>query len=128
MFFFKPKLLSKTLVVNEDADEDNVEKYWNAREIEIRKILDPFEDEFMHYIKNEISYEFYSYYLYLCHKMNAIFDNSNLCAEINDAKEYGQELPRLSELDVEKLKDVLKQKYDLEIVNENPLQIKKSSN
>lgn len=87
---------------------------------EFEKIVVPFDNEINSYIDNEILSEFIAYYIATGYKMSAIW-NSSLKTTCNTATEC---LCDCGNFDYGKIKKILKNKYKLEIINEDKLDIK----
>lgn len=87
---------------------------------EFEKIVVPFDNKINSYVDNEILSEFVACYIATGYRMSAIW-NSSLKIICNSASEC---LCDCENFDYEKIKKILKDKYNLEIVNEDKLDIK----
>ena len=97
-----------------------------SNEEEFRKILEPCEKEITNYMKNELLYELATFHLASSFKHDCIWSDSSLKKEYEDALDYFNFLkPKFEEVDKERIKKLLEEKYSLRIINENPIEIEK---
>lgn len=97
-----------------------------SNEKELRNILNPCEKEILKFMKEFIVYELATFHLASSFNNDCIWADSSLENEYLDAIDYFNcTKPKFKEIDKERIKKMLEEKYHLRIVNENPIQIEK---
>ena len=93
----------------------------------IAKILEPHEQNVMKHIGNEIVYDFFPFVLASAFNNNCIWDDSTLEYEYIDAIDYLQSIsfPGYKKLDIDRIKEIMEEKYSLKIISEDPIKIEK---
>ncbi len=85
---------------------------------EFDKIVFPFDEAITKYIDNMV-YDYMAYYIATGYKMSAIW-NSSLKAHCNSSMDN---ISSIDNFDYNKIKEILKEKYKLKIVNDEQLEI-----
>lgn len=94
---------------------------FNISDEEFVKVVEPHNKAIDEYLRDKVVYEFVAFYLATGYELNALWESS-LLAHYNGALESlcGVSFKNLNEFD--KVKSILKNKYNLIVVNEEPLQ------
>lgn len=83
-------------------------------------IIKPAYNEITNYLNNEIIYDFFASY----YKNNAIWEDHTLELEYKDTLDYLSNVPKYNDLDINKLKKILKEKHSLVLTSANPIGLK----
>ena len=98
----------------------------SSNEEEFARILRPCEEEIKAFIKNELIYELATFHLASSFNHDCIWADSSLANEYDDAVDYlNTKRPAFEDLDKERIKKMLEEKYSLRIVSEDPIEIEK---
>lgn len=88
-------------------------------------IIKPAYDEIKNYLNNEVIYDFFAFCIAAYYKNNAIWEDHTLELEYKDAIDYFSTISDFSNLDIAKLKKILKEKHSLILTSANPIGLKK---
>ena len=95
------------------------EQDFNDKEIEILNKLD---DDLLNYIKEQYLNDFMAYYLYSYNKCEIKVLTGSLFQQVNTAIETFAQLT-YEDVDIDKVKSILKEKYNLKIKNEEKIEL-----
>lgn len=90
-------------------------------EEEFLKIVEPFNEEISKYIEGFLD-DYIAYYIATGYRLNALWE-ANLKSYINDAIENLTAINFKNNIDNEKIKRLLKEKYSLLVINDKSLEI-----
>lgn len=96
--------------------------YLTITEDEMDKVIDPFEEKIRDHVINEILTDFVAYYIANGYKMNCLW-RVNIDVVLESAIDSLVQL-KVSDCNLEKIKRKLIENYNLEIVNNDPIDIK----
>ena len=82
-------------------------------------------NEVRDYIDNTLVYDFFSFFIANAYNNDCLWDDYRLDYEYTNASGDLTILPKYSDLDIEKLNKILKEKYSLKITSTIPLKIEK---
>lgn len=96
-------------------------------ESNLANILKPHEDHVMSYIGNDLIYDFFPFVLASAFNYDCIWDDSTLEDEYIDAIDYVHSLsfPKYKNLDIDRIKKIMEDKYHLKIISVKPIKIEK---
>ncbi len=99
----------------------------NLSDAEIATLLKPHEQYVMQNIGKEIIYDFFPFVLASAFNNDCIWDDSTLEFEYIDAIDYlrSSSFPGYKELDIDRVKKIMEEKYSLKITNDDPIKIEK---
>lgn len=100
--------------------------YYNVCNKESEKIIDSFEEKIKNHIKDNILSDYLTYYIAVCYDMNCLW-RENIDALIESGLDSLSQL-KFNDCDLEKIKLKLMKKYNLSIINLDPIDIKKIKN
>lgn len=89
---------------------------------EFDNIVCPFDDEMRDYVKNNILNQYVAFYIAEGYRKSAIWECS-MDAMVATAIEMLSQYT-YKDCDYNKIKELLKVEYDLEVINEKPVQVK----
>lgn len=89
---------------------------------EFDNIVCPFDAEMRDYVKNSILNQYVAFYIAEGYRKSAIWECS-IDAMVNTALEMLNQYD-YKDCDYNKIKELLKAEYDLEVINETPVQVK----
>ena len=95
----------------------------NMSDEEFAEYMKPYEKK-MRELAIQYMEDFFVEELKIGYDMGAIFADSNIKYEYLDAFDFISNI-RFNSIDVKKVKEKLKEKYSLEITNDNPIKIEK---
>lgn len=88
---------------------------------EFAKVVEPHGKECDEYIRQNVIYDFVAFYLASGYRLNAIWEG-NLIPHVNSAVEtLAGSVYLKKNFDTERLKKILKEKYNLTVISEDPL-------
>ena len=79
-------------------------------------------------IDNVLIYEYFAFYIANAYSNDALWEDYRLDYEYTGAAGDLTKLPSYEELNIEKLKKILKEKYSLELTSTVPIKIEETSN
>ncbi len=85
------------------------------------KVVEPHNKAIDEYLRDNVVYEFVAFYLATGYKLNALWESS-LLAHYNGALESLCGVTFKNRKEFDKIKSILKNKYNLIVINEEPLQ------
>lgn len=91
---------------------------------ECKEIISPYIKNIDEYIKNSFLYDFVAFCIASGYERNALWQ-TNLLTEYNTALEHLSDLHSLNAYNSAKIKKRLKVTHSLEVISENPLEVKK---
>ena len=94
---------------------------------DFEEILKPHEQNVKKHIGEVIVYDYFAFVLASAYNHDCIWEDSTLEFEYIDAIDYLNSLdfPGYKKLDIKKISDIMREKYSLNIVSENPIKIEK---
>jgi len=94
---------------------------------ELLQIIKPHEKEIFNKSSETFIHDYFAFVLADAYNKNCMWDDSSLEAEYIIACEYLERLnvPGYKKLDIDHLKNILKEKYSLDLICEKPIKIEK---
>ena len=89
---------------------------------EFHAIVEPFDKEIKKYIKENILYDYLAFYLATGYNLDALWEGI-LVAHLNSAIDDLCAIHFRNDFDYSLVNKILKEKYNLEIINDTPLEI-----
>lgn len=89
------------------------------------EIIEQTYNEIRHYLDNEFIYSFFAKCLATDYSNDSIWDDSKLEYEYKDAISFLENMPKYSEINIDKLNKTLKEKHSLKITSVDPIGIEK---
>ncbi len=95
-------------------------------EKKFREILEPYEQEILKFMNDELVYELASIQLASGYKHGAIWSDSSMKKEFEESVDFlNIAKPKFENIDKKRIKKILKEKYGLLLTCEDPIRIEK---
>ncbi len=88
----------------------------------INEKLSLLDKEIFNYISKHLINDFFAFYLAKSYQLNVIWKSSNIEYELKDALDYIKNCD-LSNVDLDKVKNILREKYSLQLTSTYPINI-----
>lgn len=92
---------------------------------EFKQFMESYEDDVDNYIINDLIYKITAFYVSKNYELDLLSNQKGLRHLYGEMIQDLSNLPNFQEFDIDKLNTVLRENYDLEIIRDNPIQIKK---
>lgn len=102
-------------------DKSEIKKY---NDLDFFKKILPSENKILNYCKNDLIYEYFTYFIWTLYCENALWSNYTLEGLYKQALEsLINDIPNYKDLNFNKIEKLLEDKYSISIKNKNPIKI-----